>query len=55
MVEAYLFSQVAGVAADPATLLNAAMAAGLLVDGISKKELLAVQASLLCQINGGTL
>ncbi len=50
MVQTYLLTQMAGVAANPGALLAASSAFQVL----SAKQLAMIQASLLCQLNGGT-
>ena len=50
MVQTYLLTQMAGIAANPGALLAASSAFQVL----SEKQLKMIQASLLCQLNGGT-
>lgn len=49
MVQAYLLTLIAGQAVDPESLLSAATQ----FQALSEKELLMVQAYLLCKISGG--
>ena len=50
MVQTYLLAQIAGVAADAQALV----AASSCFQVLDEKQLAMIQASLLCQINGGT-
>ena len=51
MVQTYLLAQLAGVTPNAGALV----AASIGFQNLSMKQLQAVQASLMCQINGGTL
>jgi hypothetical protein len=51
MVQTYLLAQLAGVTPNAGALV----AASIGFQNLSMKQLQAIQASLMCQINGGTL
>ena len=51
MVQTYLLAQLAGVTPDAGDLVKASIG----FQNLSLKQLQAIQASLMCQINGGTL
>jgi hypothetical protein len=51
MVQTYLLAQIAGVTPNAGALV----AASIGFQNLSFKQLQAIQASLMCQINGGTL